>query len=101
MSPSKALWDKLLTLGGGIEKQHQTCEYEASFDLFQTMLNLLLRGKGVFQVLHMPVINFFLFKFYLTVEMFCLNPDFSLLFTDSGAPFTCDGWMYPAESRAY
>lgn len=59
MSLSKALWDQLLTLGGGIGKRHQTCKYEASFDLFQTMLNLLLRGKGVSQVLHMPVINFF------------------------------------------
>lgn len=51
MSSSKTLWDQLLTLDGGIGKQHQTCKHESSFDLFQIMLNLLLRDKGVFQSL--------------------------------------------------
>ena len=76
MSLSKALWNQVLTLGGGIGKQHQTCKHESNFDLFQTMLNSLLRCKDVSQVLHMPVINIFLLKFCLTVEMFCLNPNF-------------------------
>lgn len=37
---------------------------------------------------HVPVINiFFLFMFCLAVEMFSLNPEFWLLFTDGGSPF--------------
>lgn len=49
MSPRKTPWDQLLTLEGGAGKQHQTCKPESSFNLFQTMLNRLLRGGGVSQ----------------------------------------------------
>ena len=50
MSPRKTLWDQLLTLQGGTGTyKHQTCKSESSFNLFQTMLNLLLRGGGVSQ----------------------------------------------------
>lgn len=49
MSPRKTPWDQLLTLEGGTGKQHQTCKPESSFNLFQTTLNLLLRGEGVSQ----------------------------------------------------
>lgn len=101
MSLSKTLWDQLLILGGGIGKEHQTCKHECSLQTVSDYAKSIAEEKGVPKAWHMPVINIFLFRFCLIVEMFCLNPDFWLLFTDSGTPFTCDGWMYPAEARAH
>lgn len=49
MSLRKTPWHLLLTLEGGTGKRHQTCKPESSFNLFQTMLDLLLRGGGVSQ----------------------------------------------------
>lgn len=74
---------------------HQICKLESGFNRLQTVLNLLRRGRGVFPRTGICLrLILFLFKFYLSVEMFCLNPEFWLLFTDGGTLFRqCYGWV--------
>lgn len=70
----KTLWDQLHIWERGIGKQCQTCKLESRFNLFQTKLNLLL---WVFpKAWPVAFFFFFPFRFCLTVEMFCLNPEF-------------------------